>query len=167
MDLTGLNRFRQRLGVLQEPNLLEEITRELVSDGTKYLASLYEDPAILVTSEVNGNQAYIFAEGEQIAYLEYGTGYVGKGTYEGNLPPATQVITFIDAFGYPMHTNGWEYYYDNPRTKRMGGWFYSDDDGELHFTEGDKAQAQMWQTAQHLRENAPNIINQVLARHSI
>lgn len=163
MDLTGLNRFRQRLGVLQEPNLLEEITRELVSDGTKYLASLYEDPAILVTSEVNGNQAYIFAEGEQIAYLEYGTGYVGKGTYEGNLPPATQVITFIDAFGYPMHTNGWEYFYDNPRTKREGQYWFHDGDRQY----GEKAKAQMWQTAQHLRENAPNIINQVLARHSI
>lgn len=165
MDLTGLNRFRQRLGVLQDNNLLEEITRELVSEGTKHLTSLYNDTSILVTSEVNGNQAYIFAEGEKIAYLEYGTGYIGEKTYDGKLPEIE--ITFIDAFGIPQRTEGWEYYYDNPRTKRMGGWFYTDDDGELHFTEGDVAQAQMWRTAQWLRENAYNIINQVLARHSI
>lgn len=165
MDLSGLNRFRQKLATLQSSNLLEEITREMVEEGTKYLASLYNNPSIIVTSVVNGNQAYIFAEGEKIAYLEYGTGLVGKGTYKGNLP--TEILTFDSPKGVPQSTEGWVYYYHNELTKHFGGWFYKGEDGKYHFTRGMQAQAQVWKTAQYLREHASTIINRVLARHNI
>ena len=49
-------------------------------------------------------------------------------------------------------THGWEYYYDNPETKVLGGWFM----GKGGFTRGQVASMRMYRTAKSLKEYVHN-----------
>jgi hypothetical protein len=53
----------------------------------------------------------------------------------------------------PQQTQGWEYNYDNPLTKKDGkGWHYGG-----KYTQGQPAEAQMFRTAERLRREMPSI----------
>jgi len=73
-----------------------------------------------------------------IAYLEFGTGVLGKGTYKGKLP--TKYIWFKDLQGVQWRTKGWVYYYRYKQTKQG-----------RPFT-GQPAKMPMFITGQELRE---------------
>lgn len=159
VTVTGITNFRNRLQKLKQTTS-DELALAISKYGSDYAQSLYSGDSIMVSAENTGNgKAKITAEGKQVAFLEYGTGLVGKGSYEGNLP--TEPITFESA-GKTHTTNGWEYYYDNPDTKatvnNVKGWFWGN-----NFSEGWKAQAQMWHTAEHIRKGgATKAIKQYL-----
>lgn len=144
-----LNRF---YGKLQNIRNVAETATELIADnGEKIAKSEYAGiNSVQVIKDIDGNSAVISANGDSVAYIEYGTGLVGQGTYKGDLP--TQTLTFESPkdSGRINTTQGWEYYYDNPRTKVLGGWFFGR--GYSNFTRGQVAGNQMFNTAKSLRE---------------
>lgn len=144
-----LNRF---YGKLQNIRNVAETATELIADnGEKIAKNEYAGiNSVQVIKDIDGNNAVISANGDSVAYIEYGTGLVGQGTYKGDLP--TQTLTFESPkdSGRINTTQGWEYYYDNPRTKVLGGWFFGR--GYSNFTRGQVAGNQMFNTAKSLRE---------------
>lgn len=143
-----LGRFLNRLEKVDKFNFDKQNIIEAVQTiGEKTAQEEYIGTHIFVSSEVDNSSVTIRAKGEGIAYMEFGTGRIGEGTYEGKLP--TEPLTFESPKGSgDIHTTqGWEYDYDNPKTKTMGGWFYGNT-----FTMGKPAQAQMFNTAERLKE---------------
>lgn len=102
----------------------------------------YRPEKVDVTVEqTDKDHCAIVASGDQVSFMEYGTGFYAKGTYEGVLPKQPIV------FEYGM-TNGWEYYYPSPfKLSILGvkGWIHDGD-----FYSGHPAMAQMWNTAKDL-----------------
>lgn len=128
--------------------------------GRAYAQAQYTGEAdITVMTEAKGNRASVVAKGAQVLYEEFGTGKVGKGTYAGNLP--TQTFTFESPAGSGeiQHTQGWEYFYPNPRTKRGDAWYHK---GQRYI--GERASGQMWKTRTYLRANASSTFAEVLKR---
>ena len=144
-----LNRFYGKLHNIR--NIAETATELIADNGAKIDKSEYAGiNSVQVIKDIDGNSAVISANGDSVAYIEYGTGLVGQGTYKGDLP--TQTLTFESPkdSGRINTTQGWEYYYDNPRTKVLGGWFFGR--GYSNFTRGQVAGNQMFNTAKSLRE---------------
>lgn len=133
----------------------EELAFAIAQKGKDIADNYYAGASVNVMVE-NGNPAKVVAEGQQVRYLEYGTGSQGAlSGYEGNLP--TEPITFESPKGDLQTTQGWKYNYRNPKTKvvEMGqiGWYFGG-----KFTTGRPAEAQMWKTARDLREQAKSIV---------
>lgn len=144
-----LNRFYGKLYNIR--NIAETATELIADNGEKIAKSEYAGiNSVQVTKDIDENNAVISASGDSVAYIEYGTGLVGQGTYKGDLP--TQTLTFESPkdSGKINTTQGWEYYYDNPQTKVLGGWFFGR--GYSNFTRGQVAGNQMFNTAKSLRE---------------
>lgn len=144
-----LNRFYGKLYNIR--NVAETATELIADNGEKIAKSEYAGiNSVQVTKDIDENNAVISASGDSVAYIEYGTGLVGQGTYKGDLP--TQTLTFESPkdSGRINTTQGWEYYYDNPQTKVLGGWFFGR--GYANFTRGQVAGNQMFNTAKSLRE---------------
>ena len=144
-----LNRFYGKLHNIR--NVAETATELIADNGEKIAKNEYAGiNSVQVIKDIDGNSAVISANGDSVAYIEYGTGLVGQGTYKGDLP--TQTLTFESPkdSGRINTTQGWEYYYDNPRTKVLGGWFFGR--GYSNFTRGQVAGNQMFNTAKSLRE---------------
>lgn len=152
-DLSGLHNFAKKVkawDIYDNQTLLNLILNELVNVGRNYLENLYGTQSIQVEGEIKDNVGIITASGQQVAYLEFGTGTKGEHSYEGNLP--TQDITFTSK-DREITVQGWTYYYAyrlNMSNKAFVG----------HI-----AYAQVWRTAQYLREQAPIIIRQVVERY--
>lgn len=151
-----LNRYYSRLKRIASDNLGERVVDLLVNEGAKEARTQYAGTHFEVTSEQDGQNGTVIASGMGIAYVEYGTGLIGKGTYEGELP--TQTLTFESPkqSGKMHTTQGWQYFYDNPQTKvqELGGWFFGK--GYKNFTKGRVAGMQMFNTAKSLREYVRN-----------
>ena len=144
-----LNRFYGKLHNIR--NIAETATELIADNGEKIAKNEYAGiNSVQVIKDIDGNSAVISANGDSVAYIEYGTGLVGQGTDKGDLP--TQTLTFESPkdSGRINTTQGWEYYYDNPRTKVLGGWFFGR--GYSNFTRGQVAGNQMFNTAKSLRE---------------
>lgn len=149
-DLKGLKRFKKKVQECSShPNRAEVVLRRLCEAGMAYAKNLYGDNSISVTYSIDGNgNGSIIANGERIAYLEYGTGEQGRGSYEGNLP--TQDISFYSTrLGQDVTVDGWTYSYAHEFDSSLPKW------------KGSTAKAQMWTTARWLRDNAAKIIREV------
>lgn len=150
VDLTGLKHFnsvlkQQRENIkpsIKNPKLSKiiEITKEELSKA--YSGKLKVN--IVVEPREDGFTVYVKdlnTRNPKIAFDEFGTGFYAKGSYPGKLP--TQVITFTSA-KKTRSTMGWDYYYDNPDTKRtygqVKGWFTPN--GTFHI--GQNANATMY-----------------------
>ena len=96
-------------------------------------------------------------EAKDIAYHEFGTGIYAQGSYPDNSKLPTQTLTFESPKGKQQTTQGWEYYYKNPDTKRSiggkAGWFI----GNGVFVTGNVAGAEVYYTSKALREDASKI----------
>ena len=158
IDLSGLEHYIkvvERYGqFLKNFHLAME---EICKDAREFAQIRYErhghyTDEITVTYDNSGTKATIYAKGDQVAFFEFGTGKVGAGTYWGNLPTSDVPITV-----------SWKYYYPNEKTKRTSkttgeqGWFW-----ENKFHKGIQAEAEMWETAEHIRQNAHRIIKKYL-----
>ncbi len=147
-----LNRFLQRLDTKKRVYDAEAVSNIVADIGVETAQEQYDKGSYTpdsIKSYIVGNQVEIRASGERIAYAEYGTGQIGKGTYKGTLP--TQTLTFESPKGSLQTTHGWEYYYPNTKTKVNGGWYIG-----KKFTRGEKATAQMFKTAQDLKRTLPS-----------
>lgn len=133
----------------QGGNSVVQKALDLISE--KMLAIAKEEYAgvssVNLATDIQGNRVTLTASGRGVMFIEFGTGLDGEGTYEGKLP--TEPITFESPKGSgDVHTTmGWEYYYDNPKTKILGGWFWG-----KTFTRGQVAGMQMFNTMKRVRE---------------
>lgn len=163
-NVKGLSELISRLQKLQTINN-DEIATKIAEHGAELAQGKYLSGDILVNAESLGNgTAKIVANGDKVAFYEYGVGTEGQNSYQGTLP--TDTITFMSA-GEMHSTKGWEYNYPNSKTKRnVGGsvgWFYN---GE--FNTGQAAQAQMWRTSNELEESEiANAIDQYLKEKGV
>ena len=108
---------------------------------------------IKFNASIENNHLTFKANGRGIAYIEFGTGLVGEqsGYPKDKLP--TQTLIFESPKGEQQITQGWEYYYNNPKTKILGGWFF----GSL-FTRGQVAGMQMLNIMNETREYIHNYL---------
>lgn len=151
-DLTGLNNFKSKLSTrTSQLQNTEKILMRLCQIGSDYARGLYAGSEnILLEWRIEGNVGVIIANGDKIAYLEYGTGEKGRGSYLGKLP--TEQISFYSNKYQEdiVLPNGWTYSYAK----------------ELGLTDvawgGIEAKAQMWKTAQYIRTHAARIIREVV-----
>lgn len=112
--------------------------------------------SITVEFKPHGTTATIYAKGDAVAFFEFGTGEYAKGTYQGNLPQS----------GVPI-TGSWEYYYNSKHKGEKNGikgWFL--DEEKIRFVKGNKAEAEMWETSQYIREQAHLIFREYFQEES-
>lgn len=158
IDYSGLKRFQTKLEKLSIPQLSNDLANSIAEEGSRIAKEQYAGTAVFVQAvEASNGEASVVATGDQINYMEFGTGIVGKGTYQGELP--TRDFTFESPKGSPQVTHGWEYNYPNAKTKRNDGWFYN---GE--FTQGHIAEMQMFNTAKLLKEKLHSIIVEAMKK---
>lgn len=103
--------------------------------------------AIAVEPAVDGHQ--VVASGEQVAFMEFGTGVVGQGTYPAALPIA---------WGYDLRLSPWAHDPDDPTL-----WYYYDDGGEVRSTRGQTAGAFMLAASEAMRAGATSAARAVFA----
>lgn len=156
IDLTGINNFRQKLQKYNNfSDYASRLVAEILEEGKRIAENEYAGVSdVLITTDQDGTVGKIIAKGDQVAYIEFGTGaYAGE--YEGKLPTS----------GVPI-TNKWSYYYDNPLYKRTvdgeKGWFTTQKEkGVLTFEIGQKAGNQMYRVSKKLQEALPTIVGRV------
>lgn len=115
----------------------------------KYGITPESDSTIIVSTNVGENgEAEVIASGDGIFYLEYGTGIEG----EKSMYPADKLKFDIDFYsnvlGRQMHLTEWTYSYANKANKNIPE------------VKGHKAYAQMFYTAQELRQLYENNIKE-------
>lgn len=151
-DLSGLKNFTNKVKYLNSAySDFNAILNKICQAGSSYASSLYGDSKkVTVSYRINNeNSATIYAKGEKIAYLEYGTGEIGRGSYEGELP--TQNISFFsERLQTDVTLNGWVYSYAHDIDDSQEPWV------------GFSAKAQMWKTATYLRDNISSIVKEVV-----
>lgn len=130
-----LDRYYSKLKNITSGELGKKAVDLLVDKGVQEASVQYAGTHFQVASKKDKAKGTIVASGKGIAYVEYGTGLVGEGTYEGKTPQS----------GVPI-TGKWQYFYDSPH-KILGGWFYGNT-----FTRGRVAGMQMFNTAKSLRQ---------------
>ena len=151
ISIKGLQNFKKKVASYKNfDNVCERVAQRIADRGSEIAQSEYGERTVdiqVIQGEAEGSRK-IVAKGRGLAFDEFGTGLVGQGTYEGNLP--TETIEFESPKGSPQSTQGWEYYYPNSKTKRTNakgeqGWFHN-----KKFVKGKPAEAQMWKTANEL-----------------
>lgn len=153
MKSKALDNFAKQINKFSKmQNIGNKVVDEIANRGVMVAQSEYSGSRAVVEKEKTdeSGKMKIVSKGKGLAFEEFGTGLVGKGTYDGNLPKET--IEFESPKGVPQKTEGWEYYYPNPQTKVNGGWFA----GKV-FHKGQIAKAQMFNTSQQLRQEMKSI----------
>ena len=145
-DISGFKKDRVAIAVAEEGKKFAEY---------EYAASGYR-PKIF-TEYLGDGKASIKFQAKDIAFHEFGTGIYAQGSYPDNSKLPKQTLTFESPKGKQQTTQGWEYYYNNPDTKKSiggkAGWFM----GNGVFTTGNMADAKIYYTAKSLREDAVKI----------
>ena len=149
-DLKGLKNFTRKVKEIDVNDKEKEILNRICELGVAYAKSLYNTKNVKVEYAIYcDNTATIRANGDEVAYIEFGTGERGRGTYEGNLP--TKELSFYsNRLKQKVSLEGWVYSYANEIDYNQAFWV------------GFGAKAQMWKTAQYLRENIDNIVREVV-----
>ena len=134
------------------PSKVDELLRKLCEAGVDAAVSVVpKDTGELASSiryERRGDGDYlVVADSEYAAFVEFGTGVVGSGTYPGDLP------------------SGWAY--DERRTPEAhdpddpARWYYYDRDGRLRSTRGRQAAGYMLAASEDMRAKALRIAREV------
>lgn len=151
IDLRGLKHFMET--VKKYGQLLQDFRGAmelLCEEARRYAENEYSQhghSSITVSYDNGGTSATIYAKGRAVAFFEFGTGEVGRGTYPDN--------TKLPSSGVPI-TGGWEYYYPSEAKQTVNGvkgWHWG-----AAFVKGNKAEAEMWRTSQYIRRKAKQII---------
>lgn len=143
-----LDRFLQRINKIEK---IWEKALDLMLDKGKTLLVEFGITLDKISTEKEGTHAYLSVTDEEIAFIEFGFGVEGSGTYEGELP--NEPITFETSDGQHT-TQGWVYYYDSKfkaTVNGVKGWYYN---GE--FVTGEPAKQPLWNTAKELRAYMQN-----------
>lgn len=157
-DLKGLNNFRSKIQKFSSINskLANELADEIAKRGEQIAMSEYAGVnGVSVHHEnLGGGMSKVVAEGEQVAYIEFGTGRVGEKTYPD---------THLPKQGVPI-TGEWQYYYPSEykrtsKTTGEEGWYHKfEGEEKARFTKGQSAGMQMYRTSQMLRNEMASIV---------
>ena len=157
-DLKGLESFRNKLQRYSNINasLTNQVAEEVAKRGEQIAREEYAGVnGVSVHHENLGRgMSKVVAEGEQVAYIEFGTGRVGEKTYPD---------THLPKQGVPI-TGEWQYYYPSEykrtsKTTGEEGWYHKfEGEEKARFTKGQSAGMQMYRTSQRLRNEMASIV---------
>ena len=159
IKLDGLEHYIKTLEKYGE--LLKDFRKAMIAlceDAKQYAEnpySQYGHSSVTVSYENHGSTATIFANGNAVAFFEFGTGEVGRGSYPSE--------TYLPSSGVPI-TGDWEYYYPSDAKATVNGvkgWWWG-----AKFVKGNKAEAEMWRTAEYIRRKAHIIISKHFQKES-
>lgn len=164
IDLSELEHYIKTLEVYAQG--LKDFRKdmiELCKDASKFAEEQYAQyghsaSSVKVEFEPHGTRATIYAKGNAVAFFEFGTGEVGRGTYPSE--------AYLPSSGVPI-TGNWEYYYKSEHKgvkNGVKGWFL--DEEKTIFLKGNKAEAEMWRTAEYIRRKAHIIISKHFQKES-
>lgn len=157
LDPTSISQAISQLQEYQRSfeSKLDELCRRLAEIGLETaVAAVPVDTGDLKSSifmERRGNAEYVVvADNDHAAFVEFGTGVVGQGTYDGELPSSwgydqRRTPTAHD----PLDPTAW--YYRNPNT------------GIVHKTRGHAAQPYMLPASEAMRQSVMAIAKEVFA----
>lgn len=131
-----------------------EIARVQIADmDAIYKGELIESVHAEYRGSVKGGAVWaVVADSDHAAFVEFGTGFVGKDSpYKGELPEG---VTWEYGSGTKIRE-----YVINGQT--VVGWFYPDADGTMHFTEGMPSRPFMTMTAEELRKIVEDVAREV------
>lgn len=146
-----VNRYRNELRVK-----CDELCKRLGEIGVETAVSLVPVDTGNLRDSVSfvkrGDRTYlIVADAEYAAFVEFGTGVVGSGTYKYELP------------------DDWEYLQNPPRSPwahdpdDVSIWYYLGDDGAFHSTRGQEGSGFMGETAEIIHSQVATIAKEVFA----
>jgi hypothetical protein len=159
IKLDGLEHYIKTLEKYGE--LLKDFRKAMMAlceDAKQYAENQYTQyghSSVTVSYENHGSTATIFANGNAVAFFEFGTGEVGRGTYPSE--------SYLPSSGVPI-TGDWEYYYPSEAKATVNGvkgWWWG-----AKFVKGNKAEAEMWRTAEYIRRKAHIIIQKYFQNES-
>ena len=159
IKLDGLEHYIKTLEKYGE--LLKDFRKAMMAlceDAKQYAENQYTQyghSSVTVSYENHGSTATIFANGNAVAFFEFGTGEVGRGTYPSE--------SYLPSSGVPI-TGDWEYYYPSDAKATVNGvkgWWWG-----AKFVKGNKAEAEMWRTAEYIRRKAHLIIQKYFQNES-
>ena len=154
----GLLNFRNKLGNVDFTDLKNDVANAIAERGVEIAKTNYGSESIQVTSQFIGNgRAIILAKGDQIGYLEFGTGIAGKGKYPDETKLPKEKLIFKSR-GETQSTDGWEYNYFKEQKVKQG----VPNADLIKDVTGRPPQAQMFYTGQKLRKETKSIIKKVL-----
>ena len=142
-----LGRYMDKLFKYKSKINQSEIVDIVGEIGTETALNQYGGNTVNVSAISGNNGVEIVAKGEQLAYMEFGTGISGKGTYQGDLP--TETLEF-ESRGRAQSTKGWQYNYYKEQNK--------DKNPNTPDFKGRRAGAQMFNTARQLEKELPSKI---------
>lgn len=164
------DKINSRIKYLGSTTFARHLATDLVNEGKNKLKQEYAFNLAIENIDVDGymktqTKGRIVASGDEVAFVEYGTGKVGeKSGYPKKLLPS-KTLKFESPEGYPQSTKGWEYYYNNPYTKiKYKGKYGWRVNGQ--FTRGMPAGKQVYTTAKYLRENIVKIAKKTIKEHT-
>ena len=160
IDLSGLEHYIKTL--TEYGTKLKDFRKAIIALGKsakKFAEEKYAEhghSSITVEFEPHGTTATIYAKGRAVAFFEFGTGEYASGSYKGSIPQS----------GVPI-TEKWEYYYEEPASGHkvtlngVKGRFWKG-----NFVTGNKAEAEMWETSQYIRQQAHLIFREYFQKES-
>ena len=118
-----LSRYLEKLQNYKGRIKEEEIKETAGEVGIETVKRNLNRETTYVDYELTNDGVMINAHGEDLPFIEFGTGLRGEGTYQGELP--TQTLRF-ESMGTQQKTEGWEYNYWKKqhtfRPKPLGKW---------------------------------------------
>ena len=154
-DLSGLKNFAKKLEKIggQTSDFKHQLVKKITQRGKEIAQQEYDSSNIKkvnVTKHSNKNgTGQIIAEGEKLAYIEFGTGRKGESS---NYPTEN-----LPKEGVPI-TGEWEYYYPSEhKVTKDGkeGWMW----GKV-FMEGQEAGMQMYRTSKRLEQEMKSMVKE-------
>lgn len=138
---------------------VDEYTKRLADIGVKVateaFTSALSNPdftsSVSVTAIPDGNGGYVIrAEGDEVAFIEFGTGvyYNGSGSYPGDLPAG---VSKIGDYG------------QGKGSRRAWGYYAGGDKSNLVITHGHYRSAGMYNAEKAMAEEAVSIIKEIFA----
>lgn len=145
MKISGsFDSFKSKLASINLSSMANIMADKIAERGKEIAKTKYSGKKVTVTrTKASKGKARVIATGNKIAYMEFGTGIEGQQhDYEtlgkGAKKPA-KTLTFVSA-GQQQSTEGWQYNYRKEQGQTDKDW------------KGFQPQAQMFYTAQELRE---------------
>jgi hypothetical protein len=134
--------------------MLDEIADVGVGTAQSRFASAQYDGyySISVDKEMKESTVYVVANGDAVAFIEFGTGFY----YPDDHPNATQAWMRHGSWSMSEHGKG---HWDNEN-----GWWYDSGDGEYVNTYGNPANMCMYNAAADMKSRAVDIAREVLGK---
>ncbi len=157
INLNNSEEISKAIGKLSQTSNVVKATKEfmqtLIDDGVEYARDIVPVDTGDLRDGISGEvvasgtkiTGKVIARSDHAAYVEYGTGVVGEGTY-------------------PADTNGYEYNVPSMWKDVTGGWYYGED--YRIYTHGHVANPFMFRTANEMRRRSVEIAKDVFDDNS-